>query len=383
MADASGGLMHLIEKIQYQNVRALFHPLEDFQPMCTAVLEGIWPGKVWVDASAKPGSAMMVTFLSGGGAAWGFLAGKPDNPEFTTAVNQVIFEEKIVGQDVGAFLFTCASGDWGEHLSVVGHPRQPAPMMRRHYVCRELAFDWKTQIPGGFRVIPLKIGLLKDKDLQIPNEVKTTLEKWMSIKDDRFRDFGFAAVHENQIVSWATVDFITANSADLGFETLPEFRRRGLGSMVAAAALECGLELGIEIHWTCAEDNIESQRIAENLGLDRGRDYTMYLFMLDLHNHMAQLAYSKLAKGEHRDAIVIYEDLFAQKTDVPTWAYFDTAQAWAALGDGENALKYLRLAAKSGWSAVDLVEKSEEFRILHDTPEWGEVIQRMQQNQEE
>jgi GNAT superfamily N-acetyltransferase len=210
-------------------------------------------------------------------------------------------------------------------------------------------------------------------------QVKATLGKWMSIKDQKFQDYGFVVIQENQVVSWATVDFVAAGMGDLGFETLPEFRKHGLGSAVAAAALEHGIAQGLEVHWTCSEDNLGSQRTAEKLGLKRERDYVMYLFALDVHTHMAQVAYSKLAKGEHREAVEIYEQLFAQKADVPTWAYFDTAQACAALGDAEKALKYLQMAVKQGWSAASLTEQTTEFKILHEKPEWEALIKRMRQ----
>jgi GNAT superfamily N-acetyltransferase len=371
----------LLNKEDYGKVRALFAPLEAYQPMCAAVLEGIWPGKIWADDPHDPGSAMLLTFLSGGGAAWCFLAGSPDDDEFNAFLNTTLFKDKVAGKDVGVFLFTCSPEDWNGHLDVVGNPRQPAPMFRRHYVCHQLTYDWRRGLPDGYAILPMEIGMLKRDDLQIPSQVKTTLGKWMSVKDDRFRDYGFVVVHEDQVAAWATVDFVVAGAGDLGFETLPAFQKRGLGSAVAAAALEHGLQMGIEVHWTSAEDNIGSQRTAQKLGLLNERDYTMYFFSLDLSDHQAQLAYSFLARGEHRRAIDCYEQLFAQKADVPTWAYYDTVQAWAALGDIENAIKYLRIAAKNGWSAVDATEQTPEFQILHDSPEWTDVIERIRQNQ--
>jgi RimJ/RimL family protein N-acetyltransferase len=225
----------------------------------------------------------------------------------------------------------------------------------------------------------METGLLKQDVVQLPPEVKTTLGKWMRIKDDVFQDYGYLVIHENQAVAWATVDFVAAGKGDLGFETLPECRKRGLGSAVAAAALEHGISQGLEIHWTCAEDNLGSQRSAEKLGLQRERDYVMYLFALDIHTHMAQVAYSRLANGQYQEAVELYERLFAQKADVPTWAYFDTAQACAALGETEKALKYLRMAVKQGWSAVALTEQTTEFKILHDMPEWETLLGRMRQ----
>lgn len=374
--------MNPINKQKYQSVRPIFRNLEAFQPMCAAVLEGIWPGQVWVDDANTPNVGLLLTFLSGGGAAWCFLAGDPYIQSFNTALNKAIFEKKIAGNEVGTFLFTCHPGDWAGQLSQVGHPRKPALIIRRHYTCRGLTYDWRSHLLDGFTVQTMEPGLLKQDDIHLPSEVEATLNKWISTNNDKFQDYGFVAVHDGRVVAWATVDFVAAGKGDLGFETLSEYRRRGLGSAVAAAALEHGLAKGIDVHWTCAEDNIGSQRTAEKLGLDRGQDYRMYLFSLDLHTHTAQLAYSKLSRGEYQEAIELYEELFAQNAELPTWAYFDTAQACAALGQADKALKYLQVAVKQGWTAVELTEGTEEFQILQGTPEWDNLIGRMRQGKD-
>jgi tetratricopeptide (TPR) repeat protein len=150
--------------------------------------------------------------------------------------------------------------------------------------------------------------------------------------------------------------------------------------MVAAAALEHGLEKGIEIHWTCANDNIGSVRTAEKLGLVNNRSYSMYLFALDLPDHLGQLGYALLIGGEYQRAIDCYKQLFAQKTETPLWAYLDMAQAWAAFENGTNALKYLQMAAERGLSAVEAVKQIPEFQFLYDWPAWQEVIENIQQN---
>jgi RimJ/RimL family protein N-acetyltransferase len=375
-------MIHLIKNREYQKIRHLFHSLEAFQPMCAAVMDGIWPGRVWVDNPDDPRAAFLVTFLSGGGAAWCFLAGEPNNREFNTALNKAIFEDKVTSQEVGAFLLTCHPEDWGGQLAVVGDPRKPAPMTRRHYICRNLTYDWRSNTPDGYVVQPMESSLLQHKVLQIPSQVKATLDKWTSIQDKRLQDYGFVVIHENQIVSWATVDFVNAGSGDLGFETNPQHRRRGLGTVVAAAVLEHGLTHGLSaIHWTCADDNTGSLRTAEKLELEYDCDYTMYMFASDEGDHLAQLAYSHLARGEYQSAFERYEQLFARKANVPLWAYFDTAQACAALGRQDDAFNYLRMAAKLGWSAAEMTEQTKEFRILYDTPEWVALMARIRDNQ--
>lgn len=375
-------ILETIRKEEYSSIRSLFVQLEKFQPMCTAVLEGIWPGDIWVDNHENPQTALMITFLSGGGAAWCFLTGKPDNEDFNKAVNIAIFEGKIAGVETGAFLVTCSSDDWFPSLDEIGQPRQPVLMLRHHHISRKMTYDWRKNLPGGYAIQPMTTDLIRRDNLRLTPQVKTTLEKWLSIDDNRFQDFGYIVEHENQVVSWATVDFVSSGAGDLGFETLPEFQKRGLGSAVAGAALEYGQNIGVEVHWTCAADNIGSQKTAKKLGLVHDRDYTMYFFALDFSEHLSQLAYSHLARGDYQQAIEGYETLFASESNIPIWAYFDTAQAWAGMGEREHALKYLRMAAKNGWSAVEMTEQTPEFQFLKDLPEWIVLIERILKNKQ-
>jgi len=369
----------LINVKDYGKIRALFSALEKFQPMCAAVLDGIWPGKIWVNDIRNPQSALLITFLGGGGAAWCFLAGEAD-ARFSEFLNNALFEEKVAGDEVGMFLFTPSSENWVEQLETIGAPRQPITMLRQHYVCRKLMIDHVQNLPDAYNILPMGTSMIERDDLEIPTQVKTTLEKWMTVKDERFQDYGYVVVHKNQVVAWATVDFVTSLSGDLGFETLPEFQQRGLGSMVAAAALERGIEKGLEIHWTCTVDNIGSQKTAQKLGLECDREYSVHLFALDVWEHLAQLGYSFLSRGEYRHAIECYEQLFTEKDDIASWAYFDTAQAWAGLGESEKAISYLRQAAENGWTDVSVTEQTPEFEVLHNLPEWKSVLDEIRKN---
>ena len=375
--------MDRIEIKNFPIVKDLFEPLVNFQPMSAAVLEGIWDGDVWVDDMDIPKASMILFYLPAGGPAWCFLAGNPESAGFNSAINSLIFGENSIYKDTASFLFTCDPENWGDKFKIIAEPRHPVPMHRQHYRCQEMTYDWRGNLPDGFTIIPMTVELLEKDDLQLPPLVNATLGKWRSVHQSGFRDFGFLVIHDNRVVSWATVDFVSGSSGDLGFETIPEFQKRGLGTAVAGAALELGLKKGIEVHWTCAVDNIGSQKTAQKLGLLHDRDYTMYLIFRDLTEHLAQLAYSYLASGDYQQAIRSYEDLFRQEAAVPTWAYYDTAQAWAALGEAENAIKYLRMAAKEGWSAVEMTEKVPEFQFLRDQPEWAEVIAKIKQNRQD
>lgn len=367
---------------ELSRVRELFQGLMAFQPMCAAVLEGVWPGDVYVDHPERPRAALLVSYLAGGGATWCFLAGEAQNTAFNRDLNQAIFKDMILGQNTTTCLFTCDPSDWDGQLGAVGAPRQPVPMARRHYVATSLHYDWRAGLPQGFEIQGMDAGLLERQGLNLPEAVRQTLENWGANTRPDWRDYGRVVMHQDQVVAWATVDFVAGGSGDLGFETLPAYQRRGLGSAVAAAAIEHGLVTGLKtIHWTCMEDNPASIASAEKLGLRRERDYDMYIFAMDVNDHRAHQAYAHLASGRLEESCLLYEDLFAEGVALPLWAYFDAAQARAALGDADLAMAHLQRAAELGWTSLEWLEQTEEFKDLQGTAAWAELVAKVQANQ--
>jgi RimJ/RimL family protein N-acetyltransferase len=280
-------MLHPLKENQYKNARHLFQLLEHKQPMCLSVFEGIYPGKVFVDDIEHPDVALLTTFIeSEAHGVWAFLAGNPENPEFNQSLSRAISDRQIIPREAPLVLFTCDSPSWDAHIPTVETPSRLLRFLRWHFISREEKFLWRDSLPKGYRVKQMNSELRNIPDLEIPVDVRTTLDKWASISDHRFRDFGFVIVDETGkipvIACWATVDFIAQGFGDLGFFTQDNYRRRGFGTFVAAAALEYGLTNGLtKVNWTCDADNQGSLRIAQKLGLERIEDYMMYVLIFD------------------------------------------------------------------------------------------------------
>ena len=119
--------------------------------MCTAVLEGVYPGKVFVDNPIRPRSALLTTYIeSEASGTWGFLAGDPI--------------------------------DWGGQMDVVLSPRPPIWLSRYHFVSRKVNFDWRTALPEGFAVKPINKELANTPGLELPTDIADTLQKWQTIQ---------------------------------------------------------------------------------------------------------------------------------------------------------------------------------------------------------
>jgi RimJ/RimL family protein N-acetyltransferase len=273
-------MIHTLAKSSYDIARPLFRPLLNHQPMCLSVLEGVYPGTIIVDDPDRPRTALLKTTL-GGEDAWCFLVGDADNDVFNRDLTDAIFQRRIIDDTVAVLLFTCHPEDWHGQLAVVLHPQQPEPLSRRHYVCREVKYDWRAHIPNGFSVQRMELSFLEQPGLKVPADVRQTLDKWRAMTDARFGDFGFVVIRYHKVVAWATVDFVAGGAGDIGFFTVEDYRRRGLATIVSAAAIEHGLSHGLSrIVWTCDEENLGSIRTAERLGLERERDYTMHVLSM-------------------------------------------------------------------------------------------------------
>ncbi len=278
---------------QLAPVRPLFLRLAESQPMCAAVLDGIYPGQVYVDDPAGPCTALLTTFIeSEAHGIWCFLAGDPADDDFNRSLNAAIYSGQLISDQIPILLFTCDPDDWGNQMDAVLAPRPPIWIPRYHFISRRAGFDWQAALRPGFRVERMNEELRQLPGLQLPEDVATTLSKWQAMAEPRFMDFGFVTVDRTGpqpvVASWATVDFVAGGAGDLGFFTQPDYRRRGLGTIAAAAALEHGFASGLrQVHWTCDAANPGSIRAAEKLGLERSKDYHQAVLIMDEQGHAA------------------------------------------------------------------------------------------------
>ena len=84
--------MHELNRADYDRVRKLYEPF-CFHLSSLAVLDGVNPGKVFVDDPAAPQSS----YLYSPEAC--YLAGNPNNETFNRALNAAIFSRTAIGEN--------------------------------------------------------------------------------------------------------------------------------------------------------------------------------------------------------------------------------------------------------------------------------------------
>lgn len=378
-----------LEKNEYSIAFPLFHRLAQVQPMCAAVLAGVYPGQVFVNNRQQPRTALLTTFLSGEtSSAWAFLAGEALDQEINQALNTAVFQRQVIHPQAPAVLFTCDPPEWDEQMSAVLAPRVVIRTPRRSYTASRTTFDWQAALPPGFTVQRLDQNLRQLEGLELPEEVQMSLDKWSGAVGDNLSDFGFVTIDRRgekpAIACWATVDFVTysldgqGRVGDIGFFTRPEYRRQGLATVTATAALEYGLTHGLsKVTWTCMESNLGSIRIAEKLGLQRTDDYPMFLLCMNEAEHLAMAGYTALSGQKYAAASQYYQQALAMQSEQPGFIYYEAAQALAMTGQTQEAVGCLAEAVKRGERNVSDILQRKEFESLHGLPEWEEILNKM------
>lgn len=90
---------------------------------------------------------------------------------------------------------------------------------------------------------------------------------------------GFCLINKkNKDIACSSFSSCIANGKiDIGVETNPEYRRKGLGTIVAAQMVKYVLDKGYEPDWGCNSNNTGSASIARNLGFEEHGVHSTYI----------------------------------------------------------------------------------------------------------
>jgi len=374
-----------LEPEGFESVRPLFEGL-DYHLTTVAALDGRRRARIFAD---RPGSARAAFVFTP--QVWGYLAGDPGSPGFAEDLAEEIFAKHILGRAVSALYVATDPDLWWEHLVRVLGPFVPIPTSRLYYLCRNLEFDWRVALPEGFAVEPISMELIRRPGFDLPRDVRAWMEEWGSIEEFLEGGFGYLALDGERVVSWVIADAVIGDRCEIGVFTEEAYRRRRLGAVTTAAAVEHAFSLGLrEVGWHCAAESEASIRTAEWVGFELKFEYEMHLILLDEARHRMQMkmSASRLAsdgealvgRGDYRQAIGLYETVLTLNPDMGPEHYHLAARALAGAGRAEEAMEYLRAAADRGWAHTHRTRNSRELEPLHDMPGWDGLLDLIEAN---
>ncbi len=271
---------------EYHRVKPLFRLLDDHLAV-QAILERLVPAPVFADRTTRPRMALTWT------GHRIYLAGSAHNMESTAALRR-LFRGTIYPQATEArrkALVVYYSPDvWEPELEgILRFRRGPEDVeligTQRHlYTITRPRPDWREGLPEGYALRSVERDLLKDRQLKnLDLLTEEMCSERPSVADFLARSFGVCAIHGGEVAGWCLSEYNTSSHCEVGIETLPAHRRRGLGRAMASALIEQALSRGLSrINWHCYAGNEPSVATALSAGFEMVRNYPVIIVKLDM-----------------------------------------------------------------------------------------------------
>ncbi len=232
------------------------------------VLTGDMPGKVYVNDPRKP-----TTFHIVHPYGMSLLLGDQDNQDFNEQF--LDYALNTTGQRTEHEWMQTWPGEWQEKLErLLGDRLQPVDPVGPG--SEQGAVQLHTRI--NFQFDPLKYKWIDPTDPHI-RIVRTNRRIFCDMKgsvvpkffwksEDHFlkAGTGFSVFYKEQLACTAFSSYIHGNQLELGIETLPEFRGKGLARFACAALIDHCIENHLEPVWSCRLENRPSYQLALSLG---------------------------------------------------------------------------------------------------------------------
>lgn len=339
--------------------------------MAAAVLAGRAPGRVWADDAARPTRALVGT------AELWLLLGMPRDDGFDDDLRALLADVVFAGGSVRAgddeLLLSVHPPSWEARLPRLFGARRYLPDPRAYLELAPGALVPQPP-PAGYSLVEVDGAFLERGELAN----HSTLTRWIDghfLDRADFLERGAATclVAGGEVASLCVTDCAGGGVAEVGVETAPGHRRRGLGAAVVAATCARLSGRGVErVGWHCWRRNEASLRTAARVGFRKAFEYGSWFAMFDpVRDRLVHGWWYLTVRDDPRAAAEELRPVLAEagETVEPAW-FVHAARAEARLGDDERAFVYLRRARDLGWDGLEGLSEDADFERLRSDPAW-------------
>lgn len=231
-----------------------------------AVVEGMAPGRVWVDTRIDAGAAHAL-HQYGMSLLWGDRL-----DEAVVTFTEHLLHGSYRCQDEWLQIDPRWSHlDWERRLGAIPGSAATAPggkqierFTRINFQFDEAAFLSRHSSAAPPR--PWTIRPMRQSEFDLPGTTVTPRAFWPDAAQFLAHGGGLCAERDGRVGAMAFTSFRLDATLEIGIETCAPFRGQGLGRAVAIAMIHNCLTRGLEPIWACRKENTASFRLAQQLG---------------------------------------------------------------------------------------------------------------------
>lgn len=251
-------------------------------PEAFAIVQGENPGRIFVDDIDSPSAALIWSQ----GIEGFYLVGNAGSRVFSTQLDayvQRVIEPEAMKSGLEWFEVSGDRPDWNETIADIFADHTIETSLQSVYGLTDEKYTidrlCNVDRENVQRICP---SLIRKPEIRNQDFLQSKLDRFWRVSDDFFKaGFGYAAVHDRQVVSVCFSAFVAASVHVVDVETTPANRYQGFAKMATAAFLSECLERELQPYWDCMAENNASRGLAESVGLRKVREYMLHSFKLD------------------------------------------------------------------------------------------------------
>ncbi|ATP40794.1 GNAT family N-acetyltransferase [Solibacillus sp. R5-41] len=271
-----------LKKLEFYKCKDLLY--EHGQLEANAIIEGVNPGRVFVDDINSPISGLIWLGNNDGFIFIGDENNEAFNNEINAFIDQIITPEAL---KVGLHWFEGVGNhpSWNTTIEKLLYSRKLGSWNQRVYTLQKDDYTYSKVliIEKGYKVVTISKQLFENKENTIKNigflHAKI-LEFWSSSETFFNKGLGYCMLYKDEIVSVCFSCFVVGNVHCINIETLEEHQGKKLAQKIAQSFVEDCINNNLVPYWDCMESNKPSIAVAENLGFKIAFNYIGYEFPL-------------------------------------------------------------------------------------------------------
>ncbi|MGD1843678.1 MAG: GNAT family N-acetyltransferase [Thermonemataceae bacterium] len=264
--------MDLLDKTNYPKVIEALEPVTINHLFARAVVEHHISGKVYVDDRENPSTFYIVHPYG-----MSLLLGKNDNEDFNEAFKEYALNTN--GNRQAYEWMQAFPNGWHSTLKklladCLVHPSENEHPFPSNLIALHTRVNFKFN-PKAYAAFKNKLEGIVGAVIETTQKEYATMEGavvpskfWNGAADFLANGMGYSTYVDNTLACTAFSAFLIDDKLELGMETVPKFRGRGLAQYTCSRLIDYCLQKNYTPVWACRLENTGSLQLAQKLGFE-------------------------------------------------------------------------------------------------------------------
>ncbi|MDR0267259.1 MAG: GNAT family N-acetyltransferase [Paenibacillus sp.] len=274
-------MIHELERNQFYRCKDLVNRGVNIEEK--AIVEGINPGRIFVDNIDKPTSGLIWMGNNDGFIFIGDSKNKTFNQDIKRYIDDVI---TLQAKGHGIEWFECIGNhqSWYTTFYEIFNKKNLKSWDQNVYMISPSSFNAKANhqnYDNEFKVSKQTKEFLENAEIENIEFVKSKImDFWEDEKKFFEQGIGFCILHKHYVVSLCITGFRYKDFHGINIETIKSYQGRKLAQRVVSYFVDYCFAKGFRPYWDCMETNHPSNAVARNIGFIKEFGYKGYEFRL-------------------------------------------------------------------------------------------------------